>query len=64
MSEKLTSSETAMAKAMVRPNPIRNRPMMPDMNATGTNTAIRDMVVASTAMPMSLVAATAAGNGL
>ena len=53
-----------MANAIVRPKPARKRPTMPDMNATGTNTAISDSVVASTARPMSLVAATAAGNGL
>ncbi len=34
------------------------------MKATGMNTAMSDNVVANTAKPISLVANTAAGNGL
>jgi hypothetical protein len=53
VSVKLTSSETAMAKAMVRPKLFRNMPTMPLRKATGTNTASSDSVVARTAMPIS-----------
>ncbi len=50
-----TSSDTSTANATVMPNGKKNRPTMPFMNATGTNTAITDMVVASTAKPISAV---------
>ncbi len=63
VSEKLTMSETPMAKAIVSPKLLRKRPTMPGMNATGRNTAISDSVVASTARPISFVAWIAAGNG-
>ena len=58
-----TISDTKIANAIVRPNENRKRPTMPLMNATGRNTAISDSVVASTARPISRVAAIAAGNG-
>jgi hypothetical protein len=60
---KLTNSEMAMAKAMVRPKLFRKRPTMPPMKATGRNTARSEMVVASTARPISLVASMAARAG-
>ncbi len=50
-----TNSETSTAKATVMPNWKKNRPMIPFMNATGTNTAMIDIEVASTARPISLV---------
>ena len=50
---KLTSSDTAMAKAMVRPKLFKNIPTMPLRNATGTNTARSERVVARTAVPIS-----------
>ena len=37
---------------------------MPDMNATGMNTAMSDSVVASTARPMSLRGGDGGGEGL
>jgi hypothetical protein len=61
---KLTNSETAMAKAIVRPKLARKRPTMPPMKATGRKTASSDRVVARTARPISRVARMAAGNGL
>ena len=63
VSVKLTNSDTAIANAMVRPKLFKNRPTMPFMNATGTNTASSDSVVASTARPISRVASTAARIG-
>ena len=56
VSVKLTSSETMIANAIVRPKLFRKRPTMPPMKPTGTNTATSDSVVASTARPISLVA--------
>ena len=55
-----TNSETSTANATVMPNWKKNRPMIPFMNATGTNTAMIDIVVASTASPISLVPSRAA----
>ncbi len=63
VSEKLTMSETKMAKAIVRPKLLRKRPMIPPMKATGRNTAMSDSVVARTARPMSRVARAAATKG-
>ena len=63
MSVKATSSDTAMAKAMVTPKEYMNRPTMPPMNATGRNTAISDRLVASTARPTSWVPSMAASRG-
>ena len=63
VSAKLTNSETPMANAIVKPKLLRKRPGMPPTNATGTNTAISDSVVASTGRPISRVASTAAGKG-
>ena len=60
---KLTSRETMTANAMVRPKLCMKRPTMPLMNATGTKIATSDRVVASTASPISCVAATAASAG-
>ena len=60
---KLTTSDTRIANAIVRPKLFMNRPMMPLMNATGTKMATSDIVVASTARPISLVASTAASIG-
>ena len=59
---KLTKREMAMAKAMVRPKLFRKRPTMPPMKATGRNTASSEMVVASTARPISFVARMAASR--
>ena len=55
-----TNSDTSTANATVRPNWKKKRPMMPFMNATGTNTAMIDIDVASTARPISLVPSRAA----
>src|SRR5450759_299111 len=60
---KATNSETETAKATVRPNCTKNRPMMPFMVATGTKTARIDAVVAMTARPISAVASLAACMG-
>jgi hypothetical protein len=54
---------TRIATAAVMPNWYRNRPEMLDMNDTGTNTTTRLSVVASTASPISAVAARAASIG-
>ena len=59
-SVKLTYSETSTAKPTVMPNWKKNRPMMPPMKATGTNTAMIVNVVAITARPISAVASRAA----
>ena len=55
VSVKETSSETAIAKAEVKPNELMNRPTIPPMKPTGRNTASSDNVVAITARPISLV---------
>ncbi len=55
-----TSSDTAIAKAIVRPNDFMKRPTMPPMNPTGTKIAMSDSVVAMTASPISRVASIAA----
>jgi len=52
-----------MAKAIVQPKLRMNRPTMPLMNASGRNTAIRLMVVAVTAGPISRVPSIAACKG-
>ncbi len=52
---KETKSETATAKVTVMPNWKKNRPMTPFMKATGTNTAMMERLVASTARPISEV---------
>ena len=56
VSVKLTSSETRIANAIVRPKLFMKRPTMPPMKATGRKTATSDSVVASTARPISCVA--------
>ena len=64
-SVKATKSEMSTAAVMVRPNWRKNWPTMPSMKATGTNTATRVRVVASTARAIScvpLLAATAGGS--
>src|SRR5262245_21068891 len=63
VSVKLTSSETAIAKAMVRATLLKNLPAMLGINATGRKITISERVVAITARPISLVAAIAASNG-
>ena len=63
VSVKATKSETETAKATVRPNCTKKRPMMPFIVATGTNTARIDAVVAMTASPISAVASLAAFMG-
>jgi hypothetical protein len=60
---KATNSDTDTAKATVRPNCTKKRPIMPFMVATGTNTAKMDAVVAMTARPISAVASPAAFMG-
>ena len=50
-----TNSDTNTANATVMPNGKKNRPTIPFMKATGTNTAITEKVVASTAKPISEV---------
>ena len=60
VSVKLTSSDTMIANAIVRPKLFMNRPTMPPMNPTGTNMATSDSVVASTARPISCVPSIAA----
>ena len=62
VSVKLTSSDTMMANAMVRPKLFMKRPTMPPMKPTGTKIATSDSVVASTASPISCVASTAASS--
>ena len=57
-----TKSETSTAKATVIPNWKKNRPMMPPMNATGTNTATMERVVAMTARKISFVPSPAAAK--
>ncbi len=64
VSVKDTSSDTAMAKAMVTPNEFMKRPTMPPMNATGRKTTISDREVAMTARPISFVPSTAASRGV
>ena len=60
VSVKDTNRDTAMAKAAVSPKDDMNRPTMPPMNPTGTNTASNDSVVAITARPISRVPSMAA----
>ncbi len=55
-----TNSDTSTAQATVRPNWKKNLPMIPPMNATGTNTATIDSVVATTARKISRVPTPAA----
>ena len=55
MSVNDTSIDTATAKLTVSPNWKKKRPTMPFMNATGTNTARIEDVVASTARKISAV---------
>ena len=50
-----TNSDTETANATTMPNWKKNRPTIPPMNATGTNTARMESVVASTAKPISAV---------
>ena len=57
---KLTNSDTSTATATVTPNWKKKRPMMPLMNAIGTNTATIANVVAITARPISSVPSRAA----
>ena len=59
-SVKDTNSDTSTATATVTPNWKKNRPMMPLMNAIGTNTATIANVVAITARPISSVPSRAA----
>ena len=55
-----TNSDTMTANATVMPNWKKKRPMIPFMKATGTNTAMIDIEVASTARPISAVPSRAA----
>ncbi|MFN7975274.1 MAG: hypothetical protein U0166_23455 [Acidobacteriota bacterium] len=48
-----TKPEIMTATASERPNSLKRRPMFPDRNATGTNTATSAIVVARTAKPIS-----------
>ncbi len=57
---KETKRETRTANVTVIPNWKKNLPMMPFMNATGTKTAMMDIVVARTASPISEVPSRAA----
>ena len=59
-----TNSDTSTAAVTVMPNAKKNLPMMPLMNATGTNTATIANVVAITASPISLVPSSAAWRWL
>ena len=59
-----TNSDTSTAAVTVMPNAKKNLPMMPLMNATGTNTATIANVVAMTARPISLVPSSAAWRWL
>ena len=63
VSVKLTSSDTAIANAIVTPKEFMKRPTIPAMNATGRKTAISDSDVARTARPTSFVPSTAACIG-
>ena len=60
VSVKLTTSETMIANAIVRPKLFMKRPTMPPMKPTGTKIATSDSVVARTARPISFVASMAA----
>ncbi len=62
-SVKATKSETSTAAETVRPNWRKNWPMMPLMNATGTNTATMVSVVARTLSAISSVPRRAASRG-
>ena len=62
-SVKEMKSEMSTAALMVMPNCLKNWPTMPGMNATGTNTATRESVVARTARPTSFVPREAATAG-
>ena len=57
VSVKLTSMLTMIVAAIVMPNDFRNRPTMPSIMAIGKNTATSESVMASTARPISAVAA-------
>ena len=59
-----TSSDTAMAKAEVKPKELMKRPTMPPMKPTGRKTASSERVVAMTARPISRVPSMAASTGL
>jgi len=59
---KLTTSDTRIANAIVRPKLFMKRPTIPPMKPTGTKIATSDSVVASTARPISCVASAAALN--
>ncbi len=59
---KATTSEMRIAAVMVAPKDDKKRPMIPPMNTTGRKTAQSDRVVASTARPMSLLAASVASR--
>ena len=63
VSVKLTSIDTRIANAIVKPKLVMKRPTMPPMNPTGTKIATSDSVVASTARPISRVASIAACAG-
>src|SRR2546422_4635567 len=63
VSVKLTSSETAIANAIVQPKLFMNWPTIPLMNASGRNTAIRLTVVAVTAGALSRLPPIAAPAG-
>ena len=60
VSVKLTNMLTRIVAAIVMPNHLRNRPTMPSIMAIGRNTATSESVMASTARPISSVAAIAA----
>ena len=63
VSVKLTSIETMIETAIVRPKLFRKRPGMPPRNTTGRKMTTSDSVVAMTARPISCVAAMAARIG-
>src|SRR6185369_9277482 len=50
-----TNRDTSTAKATLMPNWKKKRPTIPFMKATGTKTAMMEMVVAKTASPISEV---------
>ena len=63
MSANETSSENSVAAAIVIPNSLKSRPMLPDMKLTGRNTITSTRVIEMAARPISLRPISAAARG-
>ncbi len=59
-----TKAEATTATLMVIANSRNSRPMIPDMNSSGMNTAIRENVIETMVKPICPAPFTAAVNGL